>query len=846
MKKYLVYLFLILFSLTACSNLNDLFNSDFQNKTDSVLVCGLPCSIFVNVSDINENDNAKMISPGNLTWDEIAKIILLANDSEFKTWTSTEEKTAYEVMQSDSIIKYTSGTYTFEIQLFNSNGTVLASGKIPNKAVYSDKENHLNFTTERTSTSGKGNVHIEFNCKPEDNIYMIWAKIFSYDDPSKQLYGNFLNDYNKTNKFVYNLDAIEPGKYYFQYVLHSKLPDGDSTYPFKTVTDVIVVEADRTTNAVLNVTSSDVITPISFNLGTGGRFKDGYTPVFCKNPGEEPALPTKDDIECDEGYEFFGWFNRENLYGQKFTSMPKELYNPTTFYACYTKIINASSLRSELNSLKSAGKTGSLKIKGDGVTSFSSISSVLKDSSFISGNGLRVHLDLSECTGVTEVAKEAFYSCNELASVILPESITTIKERAFNYTWNITYLYIPESVTTLEYGALSCMRPITEIKLPSGIKEIPDYLCQGCYELKKINIPDGVTSIGSNAFSNTDLEEIDIPSSVKTIGEWAFAVTDLKEVTIPEGVTSIGDNAFWLCSCLSKVSLPESLETIGNGAFTGSRNVETNLPKNLINIGARAFENCSKITSVNFSDKLKTIGEKAFAGCSIKEVYIPETVESIGGGAFACSSLEKITVSSSNPKYGNRNNCNAIIGIETDEETKVQTVVLLQTCKNSVIPEGIEKIDSAYYQSDINEITIPNTVKEITDSSFAYCTNLENIEIPGSVKTVGYCVFEGCSKLKKIVFSEGVEKINGSCFEMCKSLEEIVFPSTLNELGDQRFDSVYGLKKITLPNININGIDFYNFSDLETITFLGTEAEWTERSQGMYIPDGVEVIWTKN
>ncbi len=82
-------------------------------------------------------------------------------------------------------------------------------------------------------------------------------------------------------------------------------------------------------------------------------------------------------------------------------------------------------------------------------------------------------------------------------------------------------------------------------------------------------IPDGVTEIGSHAFSYcTALASVTIPDSVAKIGYNAFeGCASLKSVTIPEGVTEIGSGAFLGCLALASASIPASVSSIGNGAF---------------------------------------------------------------------------------------------------------------------------------------------------------------------------------------------------------------------------------------------------------------------------------------
>ena len=86
--------------------------------------------------------------------------------------------------------------------------------------------------------------------------------------------------------------------------------------------------------------------------------------------------------------------------------------------------------------------------------------------------------------------------------------------------------------------------------------------------VKQVIIGDGVTTIGSSAFSDcSSLTSVTIPNSVTEIGERAFAGCSFKSVTIPNSVTTIGDHAFESCSSLKSVTIPNSVTTIGVYAF---------------------------------------------------------------------------------------------------------------------------------------------------------------------------------------------------------------------------------------------------------------------------------------
>ena len=119
--------------------------------------------------------------------------------------------------------------------------------------------------------------------------------------------------------------------------------------------------------------------------------------------------------------------------------------------------------------------------------------------------------------------------------------------------------------------------------------------------VKQVIIGDGVTTIGSSAFSDCDsLTSVTIPNSVTTIGSSAFAgCSSLTSVTIPNSVTTIGHGAFYGCSSLTSVTIGNSVTEIGYYAFSG----------------------CSSLTSVTIPNSVTTIGYYAFSGCkNVKQI----------------------------------------------------------------------------------------------------------------------------------------------------------------------------------------------------------------------------------
>ena len=169
-------------------------------------------------------------------------------------------------------------------------------------------------------------------------------------------------------------------------------------------------------------------------------------------------------------------------------------------------------------------------------------------------------------SSVTSVGNYAFYYCSGLTgSLTIPSSVTSIGSEAFRNCSGLTNVAIGSGVTSIGSGAfLGCSGSLTSITVESGntayrsegnclIRIADNELILGC---KNSVIPSGVTSIGTEAFSDCSglTGSLTIPSGVTSIGNNAFrGCSGLTSVEIPSGVTSIGDYAFFGCSKLTKV-----------------------------------------------------------------------------------------------------------------------------------------------------------------------------------------------------------------------------------------------------------------------------------------------------
>ncbi|MEL3899817.1 MAG: leucine-rich repeat domain-containing protein [Treponema phagedenis] len=165
-----------------------------------------------------------------------------------------------------------------------------------------------------------------------------------------------------------------------------------------------------------------------------------------------------------------------------------------------------------------------------------------------------------------------------------------------------------------EYKGYLGEKPRGKIIIPEGVTKINggdrSGAFSGCSGLTSLTLPDGLTSIGINAFVDcSGLTSIDLSACTKltSIGFGAFrGCSGLTSITLPDGLTSIEYDTFSGCSGLTSIDLSActKLTSIGNGAFYDCSGLTSiTLPDGLTSIGHYAFAGCSKLTSVTFTNR---------------------------------------------------------------------------------------------------------------------------------------------------------------------------------------------------------------------------------------------------
>lgn len=119
-------------------------------------------------------------------------------------------------------------------------------------------------------------------------------------------------------------------------------------------------------------------------------------------------------------------------------------------------------------------------------------------------------------------------------------------------------------------------------------------------KVNSIEIADGITYIGSNAFANTRIKSVTIPNSVTEIGKKAFKKCKLLvHVNFSQSLRTIGDNAFADCEALPNVDLPESVNYLGNNAFADCLSLTSiAIPTHAASVGKDCFKNCKNVSRI--------------------------------------------------------------------------------------------------------------------------------------------------------------------------------------------------------------------------------------------------------
>ena len=125
------------------------------------------------------------------------------------------------------------------------------------------------------------------------------------------------------------------------------------------------------------------------------------------------------------------------------------------------------------------------------------------------------------------------------------------------------------------------------------------------------------------------------------------------------------------------------------------------------------------------------------------------------------------------------------------------TVVVIPSKINGITVEMIG--NTAFQNSAVTSVTIPDSVTAIYSGAFANCSQLTNISIPNSVTYIGFFAFGSCTSLKSITLPSSLSSISGALFSGCSQLTTIHIPVSVTSIGNNAFADCPSLMTVTYP-----------------------------------------------
>ncbi len=329
-----------------------------------------------------------------------------------------------------------------------------------------------------------------------------------------------------------------------------------------------------------------------------------------------------------------------------------------------------------------------------------------------------------------------------------------------------------------------------------------------------------VTAIGNNAFMNCNkLASVTLPNGLVSIGKNAFRSTKIKEITFPATLKSIGENAFYYCSQIRNVILPEGLESIGRYSFYSISSLQkVILPSTLKSIGDCAFFYNGNLSSVeSHIAEPFDISETVFARSSTRDntsnTYI-----------YSPSPATLYVPIGTKSKYEAAQGWSMFAAVE-EGELKEEFFGVLKYSYSTGSKEATVIQDDGY--QELTEVSIPATVKfddesyhvtAIGNNAFMNCNNLTSVTLPNGLVSIGKNAFRS-TKIKEITFPTALKSIGEYAFYYCSQIRTVILPEGLESIGSYSFNYVSNLKKVVLPSTlkSIGDNAFYRNSNLSSV-----------------------------
>lgn len=430
-------------------------------------------------------------------------------------------------------------------------------------------------------------------------------------------------------------------------------------------------------------------------------------------------------------------------------------------------------------------------------------------------------LDLKTgCTKLESIGIYAFFVCMKLSDVSLPDSLTSIGENAFGYC-PLEKISTPNEestgtgMKTWTWGAGSTL--FTSRAFYGSNSQMIGLIVEQNTEYKPIaNLAAGQIDLSNSELATIEAYRfvdcsgitniISWPSNLTTIGEYAFGNSNITSLTLPNGLTTIGPNAFTHDDKLTSVSLPNTLTTIDSMSFY--------LCNNITSVD---LTRCESSTVSSWSSNI-------FSNFYSIEWYIPYTtddselstwnaaINTIYGAVptyvgFIRDASNYITGDSVSGDVdvilSNAQSASSALTITNGKNLQASNCAIIDSANITKIGEYA----FSYNTNLIGSLTLSNTITKIETNAFNGCNKLTSISLSNELNYIGDSAFSGCNGLTSLILPNKLETIGTAAFYNDSGLSEtLTIPNSVSYIGTNAF---YGCE-------NISAINLANFSTIPT------------------------------
>ena len=433
---------------------------------------------------------------------------------------------------------------------------------------------------------------------------------------------------------------------------------------------------------------------------------------------------------------------------------------------------------------------------------------------------------------VTQIDQEALVGNDNLASIILPDSVEDILPGAISECPNLTDIQLGTGLKHLYVDALA-FTGITSISLPEGLERI-DFACFEFCPLEEVNIPSSVEYIGNSdsaggfygspfnacaslttftgKFASADGkclikddgtlvsfatgrmngQTYTIPSNVTNIARHSFQLSTIKEAILPSGLVEIWPDAFY-CSSIERITIPESVLRIDSEVFVNCNllaevKMERETPPFL---GVKPFMNTHpdlKIWIPRVAMDFYTDMNNYPKWYALKDHFVYYSSRPADNEIWY-TSQEDVEVTYTVP-YGSTNVLDAANCLTPAENNGIGVISFTEPL-TAVDFQAFAISSDHPERGKLTSVILPGGVETIERRAFYGCANLAEVQFGSGLRHIGEQSFGGCG-FSTINLPEGLTRLDYAAFSGNSNLTEVTLPESLQYLGYDDEENFFG------------------------------------------------------